>query len=170
MTNSRTTGEFSEPITDKYGKKLTVLYRTDLRTDGQASYRSASHLKIRTSFVHKCEAEDEYGRGQSTIHKIMWMHIAWKVPNVLEWINMKFHKNRWINDRKTEKKANRLISDGPTDLRTDKASHRSASHLKSTIFNISVIYKRIFQQNILWRDCFIFKNELGHRLEIQRES
>ena len=47
------------------------------------------------------------------------MHVAWNVPNVLEWLNIKFHKNMWINDRKTEKKANRLISDGPTDGPTD---------------------------------------------------
>ena len=33
-------------------------------------------------------------------------------PNILEWLNIKFRKKMWINDGKTEKIANRLISDG----------------------------------------------------------
>ena len=58
------------------------------------------------------------------------MYMAWNVPTVLGWLNIKFHKDMYIKDRKTEKKVNRLILDGPTDGRTDKARHRSASHLK----------------------------------------
>ena len=55
--------------------------------------------------------------------------ITGNVSNIIGLLTMKFLEDMCINKRNIEKKANCLISELRTGGPTDKASHRSASHL-----------------------------------------